>query len=116
MAIFKGVLADMPGAEDTLDPSRTLYPPSDDQLIEPILLELLAGQYALPTDELIARSSEYSEDLKKAVARSWVRLDVLAMRVDEKLREVDPQPRSQNRPGILTYKMFREILDKMLGK
>ena len=45
-----------------------------------------------------------------------MRLDVLAMRVDEKLREVDPRPRSQDQPGILTYQMLREILDKMLGK
>lgn len=110
------MLADVPGAEDTFASPRTLYPPSEDQLIEPILLELLAGQYVLPTDELIARSPEYTEDLKKAIARNWVRLDVLAMRVDEKLREVDPRFRSKDQPGILTYQMLREILDKMLGK
>jgi hypothetical protein len=54
--------------------------------------------------------------LKKAVARSWVRLDVLEMHIDVKLRAVDPRPRSQTQPGILTYQMLREILDKMLGK
>ena len=121
--IFASVLKDVPGAEDTFDLPKTLYPLAEDQLIhsedpraEPILLELLAGQYVLPTDELILRSQEYIEDLKKAVARNWVRLDVLAMRVDEKLRAVDPRPRSQGHPGILTYQMLREILDRMLGK
>jgi hypothetical protein len=34
--------------------------------------------------------------------RNWVKLDVLAMRIDEKLREVDPRPQSQDQPGILT--------------
>jgi len=113
---YRGVLVDVPGAEETLDPSKTLYPLSEDQLIEPILMELLAGQYALPTDELITRAPEYTADLKKAVARSWVRLDVLAMHIDAKLRTVNPRPRSQDQPGVLTYQMLREILDKMLGK
>ena len=121
--IFASVLKDVPGAEDTFDPPKTLYPPAEDQLItskdpqvEPILLELLAGQYALPTDELISRSEEYIKDLKKAVARNWVRLDVLAMRIDEKLRAADPRPRSQYQPGIFACQMLREILDKMIGK
>jgi hypothetical protein len=114
--IFKHVLEDVLGAKDTLDPPKTLYPLAESQLIDPILMELLAGQYALPTDELIRKAPEYTEDLKKAVARNWVRLDVLAMRVDEKLRARDPRPRSPDRPGSLTYQMLREILDKMLGK
>jgi hypothetical protein len=86
--VLKG--KDVPGAKETLDPPKTLYPLSEEQLIrsrvqgvESILFELLAGQYALPADELIKRSEEYIEDLKKAVARNWVRLDVLAMRIDE---------------------------------
>lgn len=113
--IFDTVLKDFPEAEETLEPPKTLYPLAEDQLIAPILFELLAGQYVLPSEELMVRAAEYTKDLKKAVARNWVRLDVLAMRIDEKLRQVDPRPRSEKRPGTLTYTMLREILDKMLG-
>jgi hypothetical protein len=110
------ILEGVPSAQDTFATPRTLYPPAEDQLIEPILFELFRGQYAMPSDELILRAADYIDDLKKAVARNWMRIDVLAMRIDEKLRKVDPRPRTQNQPGALTYQMLREILNEMLPK
>lgn len=86
----QSICEQVPGAKETFGIPQTLYPPAEDQLIEPILFELLRGQYAMPADDLIAQVLRLRDDLKRAVARNWVRLDVLAMKVDEKLRKADP--------------------------
>jgi hypothetical protein len=95
-------------------PTIVLQPLRKSDFVETVLGELLFGLFACPDETYENDVENIENNFWKVTGRGiWIRIELLASRVDAALQRSNPRPRTEDQPGILTRRLIEEVMEEM---
>jgi hypothetical protein len=83
------------------------------QFLDRVMEELLFQLHALPDTSYTKHQQEIDEELWRVTKGNWVRIDLLAAKIDDALTQQEKRPRTNERPGTLTHALMQQVIQVM---